>query len=98
MLNKISIDLLLQYYNSIPIMCWFIRIPSSWQILVYQKRIEVASKSRSKLFGIIPYMDPKRFSGKNLNALNENIDIYSVGVLLWEISSGTPPFCNGTYE
>ena len=24
--------------------------------------------------------------------------MYSVGVLLWEISSGTPPFCKETYD
>ena len=45
-------------------------------------------------------MDPKRFSGRrksNRNStqiytLSEKSDVYSVGVLLWEISSGQPPF------
>ena len=31
-------------------------------------------------------------------SLNEKSDIYSVGVLLWEISSGQPPFCNEPYD
>ena len=65
------------------------------------KRIEKASKSQSKLFGIVPYVDPKSFSRQRNNnnqvqiySLNKKSDIYSVGVLLWEISSGQPPFYN----
>jgi serine/threonine protein kinase len=63
------------------------------------KRIEEASNSQSKLYGIIPYTDPKNFSRlKNNNdstqiyTLNEKSDVYSIGVLLWEISSCKPPF------
>ena len=56
------------------------------------KRIKDASNSQAKLFEIIPYVDPKSFN--NNYSLNEKSDIYSVGVLLWEISSGQPPFYN----
>ena len=47
---------------------------------------------------MIPYVDPKSFSKKGNNetqiySLNKKSDIYSIGVLLWEISSGKPPFC-----
>ena len=66
------------------------------------KRIEDASNSQSKLFGIIPYVDPKSFSRQRNNnnqySLNEKSDVYSVGVLLWEISSGHPPFRNEPYD
>jgi hypothetical protein len=69
------------------------------------KRIEEASKRQSKIFGIVPYIDPKRFArSKNNNnkkqvySLNKKSDIYSIGVLLWEISSGQPPFCNEPYD
>ncbi|CAI2184149.1 816_t:CDS:2, partial [Funneliformis geosporum] len=62
------------------------------------KRIE-ASTNQSKVFGEIPYVDPKCFiiERKNDNTsqqytLNEKSDVYSVGVLLWELSSGRPPF------
>ncbi|POG63841.1 hypothetical protein GLOIN_2v522297 [Rhizophagus irregularis DAOM 181602=DAOM 197198] len=63
------------------------------------KRIESSSNAQSKFFGIIPYVDPKKFSGRRRNrnstqifSLNEKSDIYSVGVLFWEISSGQFPF------
>ncbi|CAI2177922.1 8907_t:CDS:2, partial [Funneliformis geosporum] len=68
------------------------------------KRIDEASKQQSKFFGVIPYMDPKRLSKRrnsrrNSNdsqsysyKLNEKSDVYSVGVLLWEITSCRPPF------
>jgi hypothetical protein len=46
---------------------------------------------------MVPYVDPKSFSRRRNNnnqmySLNEKSDVYSVGVLLWEISSGQPPF------
>ncbi|GES99846.1 kinase-like domain-containing protein [Rhizophagus clarus] len=62
------------------------------------KRIKSSSNTKTQLFGIIPYVDPKKFGGgrKNKNSqifsLNEKSDIYSVGVLFWEISNGQPPF------
>jgi serine/threonine protein kinase len=64
------------------------------------KRIGASSNFQSKLFGIVPYVDPKSFKRRRNNnnqstqmySLNEKSDIYSVGVLLWEISSGKPPF------
>ncbi|EXX67415.1 Kic1p [Rhizophagus irregularis DAOM 197198w] len=63
------------------------------------KRIGASSNFQSKLFGIVPYVDPKSFNRRRNNnqstqmySLNEKSDIYSLGVLLWEISSGQPPF------
>ena len=61
------------------------------------KRIEVSSSVQSKLFGVVPYIDPKSFI-KQKYSLNEKSDIYSIGVLLWEISSGCLPFCNKSYD
>ena len=63
------------------------------------KRIDEASQSHSKLFGIVPYIDPKKFNENSQPySLNEGSDVYSVGVLLWEISSGKLPFCNEPYD
>ncbi|CAI2180435.1 8807_t:CDS:2 [Funneliformis geosporum] len=58
-----------------------------------------AVSNQSKLFGVIPYIDPIRFRRRRgsdnksqQSTLNEKSDVYSIGVLLWEISSGRPPF------
>jgi serine/threonine protein kinase len=61
------------------------------------KRIETLSKNQSYVFGIIPYIDPKRFNNLPYS-LNKKSDVYSVGVLLWEISSGHLPFHTVAYD
>jgi len=43
------------------------------------------------MFGIYAYIDPKKFNLESYS-LNEKSDVYSIGVLLWEISSGQEPF------
>ncbi|CAB4385551.1 unnamed protein product [Rhizophagus irregularis] len=55
------------------------------------KKVEKSNKSQG-CHGVIEYVDPKKFAGNTLYSLNEKSDVYSVGVLLWEISSGRPPF------
>ena len=54
------------------------------------KRINDVSK-QSGLFGVIPYIDPKKFTNAHYS-LSKSSDVYSIGVLLWEISSGKRPF------
>ena len=46
---------------------------------------------QSDLFGVVPYVDPKKIS-KSSYSLNKKSDVYSISVLLWEISNGQPPF------
>ena len=55
------------------------------------KRIGKEDKSKSGLCDVIPYVDPKKLSLEDYS-LNEKSDVYSIGILLWEISSGQPPF------
>ena len=56
--------------------------------------IKIAEESNgiSKIHGIIPYVDPKGLNERNQNYLNKKSDIYSIGVLMWQISSGYQPF------
>jgi serine/threonine protein kinase len=72
-------------------------------VLVHQKNIKLAdfglskkiaegSSNSSKIFGIIPYIDPKSLNDNKQYKLNEKSDIYSIGVLMWQISSGRQPF------
>ncbi|GES98825.1 kinase-like domain-containing protein [Rhizophagus clarus] len=77
-------------------------------ILVHRKKIKIAdfdlskkiaeSSNMSEMFGVIPYVDPKSFNNQYNNCnksknyrLNKS-DVYSVGVLMWQISSGRRPF------
>ncbi|GET04586.1 kinase-like domain-containing protein [Rhizophagus clarus] len=55
------------------------------------KRVEASTKKKKDIFGTIPYMEPKKFGNRSYS-LNMKSDVYSVGVLLWVISSGRPPF------
>jgi serine/threonine protein kinase len=68
------------------------------------RRIGSSSK-QSRLFGIIPYVDPNKFNKRRntknstqISSYDEKSDVYSVGVLLWEISSGQPPFYTEEYD
>jgi serine/threonine protein kinase len=66
------------------------------------KRIKEAFNkhmNQSELFVIAPYIDPKWFNNSNSSySLNEKSDVYSIGVLLWEISSGQIPFKDESYD
>src|SRR5947207_2830733 len=53
------------------------------------RRLNEVSDSNKYIFGKIPYVDPQHF---RLQKANKKSDVYSVGVLLWEISSGQKPF------
>ena len=42
--------------------------------------------------GTLEYTEPQCYKVNNYQR-NKKSDIYSLGVLLWEITSGHPPFC-----
>src|SRR5438105_4165900 len=49
----------------------------------------VDDESSDKIYGIIPYIAPEVLQGgKN----TKQSDIYSIGMLMWEIFAGRPPF------
>jgi serine/threonine protein kinase len=61
------------------------------QILVFQKNQNNQTSKVIGNFGVIAYMEPKCLLDPNF-PFTRSSDIYSFGVLMWEISSGYPPF------
>jgi serine/threonine protein kinase len=55
------------------------------------RRVEDVSEAHSDILGVLPYIDPQKLNDYAYLS-NKKSDIYSIGVLLWEISSGRPPF------
>ncbi|UZO18443.1 uncharacterized protein OCT59_009756 [Rhizophagus irregularis] len=55
------------------------------------KKVTEASSITSKIQGVIPYVEPKKLNDENYK-LNKKSDVYSIGVLLWQISSGHEAF------
>ncbi|PKC55822.1 kinase-like protein [Rhizophagus irregularis] len=50
-----------------------------------------ADKPLNSIYGNLPYIAPEVICGKETSFAS---DIYSIGMLMWEISSGQPPFIN----
>jgi serine/threonine protein kinase len=63
-----------------------------------RKIAEASNSSTSKIFGVLPYIDPKSLDKSQNYKLNKKSDVYSVGVLMWLISSGREPFCSICYD
>ncbi|RGB30894.1 kinase-like domain-containing protein [Rhizophagus diaphanus] len=62
-----------------------------------RKIAEESDSSCNTVFGVVPYIDPKCFNDRN-HKLDKKSDIYSIGVLMWQISSGREPFCTEDYD
>jgi serine/threonine protein kinase len=59
----------------------------------FGRSILIGFNSNTEVRGVIPYMDPKFFETQNhSNGLTEKSDIYSLGVLFWELTSHKSPF------
>jgi len=54
-----------------------------------------ADKSSKSIYGNLPYIAPEVISG---NGCTFKSDIYSFAMLMWEISSGQPPFINYEHD
>ncbi|PKY44322.1 kinase-like protein [Rhizophagus irregularis] len=71
-------------------------------ILIHKDTIKLADFGRSfekgkdcnntGVYGIIPYVDPKAFDQGTSYKINEKSDIYSLGILFWELTSRSSPF------
>ncbi|POG61692.1 kinase-like domain-containing protein [Rhizophagus irregularis DAOM 181602=DAOM 197198] len=54
-----------------------------------------ADKPSTSIYGNLPYIAPEIINGKEYTFKS---DIYSIGMLMWEISSGQPPFFNHDHD
>ena len=54
-----------------------------------------ADKPLNIVYGNLPYMAPEVISGKEYTYAS---DIYSTAIIMWEISSGQPPFINYEHD
>src|SRR6185369_11690117 len=71
----------------------------SGNILYSQSRFDIsdlgfcgpADKSPKSVYGNLPYIAPEVIAGKEYTFAS---DVYSIAMLMWEISSGQPPFIN----
>src|SRR2546421_129939 len=50
-----------------------------------------ADKPLNSIYGNLPYIAPEVIAGKVTTFAS---DVYSIGMLMWEVSSGQPPFIN----
>ncbi|CAI2172167.1 1160_t:CDS:2 [Funneliformis geosporum] len=54
-----------------------------------------ADKPLESIYGNLPYIAPEVINGKGYTFAS---DIYSIGMLMWEISSGQPPFASFDHD
>ena len=90
------------------IVLFLMQLKHPGNILIHQKNIKLAdfglskriaeeSNRNSKIFGILPYLDPSIVKDTS-RKLDKKSDVFSVGVLLWQISSGRRPYEDIDYD
>jgi serine/threonine protein kinase len=51
--------------------------------------------SNNEIYGVIPYIAPEIFNGA---AFSKASDIYSMGMIMWELTTGCKPFANIVHD
>ncbi|RIA83945.1 kinase-like domain-containing protein, partial [Glomus cerebriforme] len=53
------------------------------------------TSSNNEIYGVIPYIAPEIFRG---SAFSKESDIYSMGMIIWEFTTGCKPFANVEHD
>ncbi|PKY27096.1 hypothetical protein RhiirB3_528991 [Rhizophagus irregularis] len=53
------------------------------------------TSSNDKIYGVIPYVAPEIFNG---NKISKESDIYSFGIIMWELTAGCRPFAGIDFD
>ena len=70
----------------------FFKSSQHWQIgdLGLSQPVNNTS-SNNEIYGVIPYIAPEIFKGAKFS---KKSDIYSFGMVMWELTTGRKPFAN----
>jgi serine/threonine protein kinase len=52
-------------------------------------------KKNIEIYGVIPYIAPEIFKG---STFSKESDIYSLGMIMWELTTGCKPFANAEHD
>ena len=53
------------------------------------------TSSNNEIYGVIPYIAPEIFKG---SAFSKESDVYSLGIIMWELTTGCKPFSNVEHD
>ena len=53
------------------------------------------TSSNNEIYGVIPYIAPEIFKGATFS---KESDIYSMGMIMWELTTGCKPFANDDHD
>ncbi|RIA90345.1 kinase-like domain-containing protein [Glomus cerebriforme] len=53
------------------------------------------TSSNNEIYGVIPYIAPEIFKG---SAFSKESDVYSMGMIMWEFTTGCKPFANVKHD
>ncbi|RIA88287.1 kinase-like domain-containing protein [Glomus cerebriforme] len=53
------------------------------------------TSSNNEIYGVIPYIAPEIFKG---STFSKESDIYSIGMIMWELTTGCKPFANVKHD
>ncbi|RGB23211.1 kinase-like domain-containing protein, partial [Rhizophagus diaphanus] len=73
-----------------------IKVRCQWKIGDLGLSHSVDNKSsNNEIYGVIPYISPEIFKG---SAFSKEADVYSLGMIMWELTTGCKPFSNAKHD